>query len=271
MRRLLLFALVLAVLAAVPVAIGYRSATSDPVVRRASVSPADWPARAAPVTIALLSDVHIGNAAMDRDRFARIATAVTALKPDLIVLAGDFIAGHEPSDAAAAPELAAGLARLRAPLGVVAVLGNHDHKTSAARVRAVLEQAGVTVLVNGAVRRGPLAVGGVDDLVTHHDDLPATRAAMAAVGGARVLVSHSPDVAPRAKAGLVLAGHTHCGQMLLPLYGSPVTISRYGDRYLCGLVREGARTTIVTAGVGTSMLPLRWGAPPDLWLVRVGP
>lgn len=271
MRRLLLFALALVVSAGVPVAIGYRSATSDPLVRRASVSAADWPAGVAPVTIALLSDVHIGNAAMDRDRFARVAMAVTALKPDLVVLAGDFIAGHEPSDAAAAPELAAGLTRLRAPLGVVAVLGNHDHWTSAARVRSVLERAGVTVLVNGAVRRGPLVVGGVDDLVTHHADLPATRTSMAAVGGARVVVSHSPDVAPRANAGLVLAGHTHCGQMLLPFYGSPVNVSRYGDRYLCGMVREGARTTIVTAGVGTSLLPLRWGVPPDLWLVRAGP
>lgn len=178
MRRLLLLALALVLPAGVPVAIGYRSATSDPLVRRASVSLTDWPADAAPVTIALLSDVHIGNAAMDRDRFARVATAVTALKPDLIVLAGDFIAKHEPSDAAAAAELA---------------------------------------------------------------------------------------------AGLVLAGHTHCGQMLLPFYGAPVTVSRYGDRYLCGVVREGAQTTIVTAGVGTSLLPLRWGVPPDLWLVRVGP
>ena len=107
--------------------------------------------------------------------------------------------------------------------------GNHDHWTSPARVRAVLERAGVTVLVNGAVRRGPLAVGGVDDVVTHHADLPATRAATVGAGGARLLVSHSPDVSPRAKAELVLAGHTHCGQIVLPFYGSPVNVSRYGE------------------------------------------
>ena len=250
---------------------GYRSAIADPVVRRATVSLPDWPAGAEPVTIASVSDVHVGNAVMDSARFERVARGVTALRPDLIVLAGDFIAGHEAADADAAPELSTGLKRLRAPLGVIAVLGNHDHWTSPARVRAVLEQAGVTVLVNGAVRRGPLAIGGVDDMVTRHADLPATRAAMLRAGGARVLVSHSPDASPRAKAGLVLAGHTHCGQVVLPLFGSPVNVSRYGKRYLCGLVREGARTTIVSAGVGTSVLPLRWGAPPDLWLVRVGP
>ena len=271
MRGLLFFVLSLAVLAGVLAAIGYRSATSDPVVRRATVSLVGWPEGASPVTIALVSDIHIGNATMDSRRFERIATAVTALRPDLIVLAGDFIAGHDPVDAAAAPGLSAGLKRLHAPLGIVAVLGNHDHWTSGRRVRVALERAGVTVLVNGAVRRGPLAVGGVDDLVTRHADLQATRTAMAAMGGARVLVSHSPDVAPRAKAGLVLVGHTHCGQMRLPLYGPPVSVSRYGDRYLCGLVREGGRTTIVTAGVGTSVLPFRLSAPPDLWLVRVGP
>jgi predicted MPP superfamily phosphohydrolase len=154
---------------------------------------------------------------------------------------------------------------------VVAVLGNHDHWTAAGRVRAVLERGGATVLANAAVRRGPLAIGGLDDLVTHHADLGATETAMREATGARVLVSHSPDAAPLTRARLVLAGHTHCGQIMLPLAGPPVHVSRYGRRYLCGSVREGARTTIVTAGIGTSVLPLRWGAPPDMWLVRVGP
>jgi hypothetical protein len=240
MRRLLPILAVLCVIPLVVLGIGVRSARADPVVHRAVVSLSDWPEGARPVTIALLSDVHVGNLVTDSARFERIATRVTALRPDLIVLAGDFIAGHEPADARSAPELAGGLTRLRAPLGVLAVLGNHDHWTSTSRVRAALERADVTVLANTAVRRGPLAIGGVDDLVTRHADLPATRAAMEAVGGARVLVSHSPDVAPRAKAGLVLAGHTHCGQVVLAFYGPPASVSRYGGRYLCGLVPGGS-------------------------------
>ncbi len=268
MRRLVLV-LVLAALALA--SIGYRAATADPIVRRAYVSLPDWPAGAAPVTIALASDIHVGNAATDVRRVERVAEQIDALRPDLIVLAGDFVAGHERADAASAGEMVAGLRRLRAPLGVLAVAGNHDHWTNWAYVRGALEQGGVTVLANSAVRRGPLAIGGVDDMVTRHAGVAATRTAMTAAGGARVMVSHSPDAAPQLEAGLVLAGHTHCGQMAIPFYGPPVNVSRYSSRYLCGLVREGARTTIVTAGVGTSVLPLRLGVPPDLWLVRVGP
>ncbi len=248
---------------------GYWSATRMPVFREARVALPDWPVGAAPVTAALIGDVHIGDAVTNAERFERIAGAVAARRPDLVVLAGDFIAGHERADAEAAPGLLPGLRRLRAPLGVVAVPGNHDHWTNVAAVRRVLGQAGVTVLANRAVRRGPLALGGVDDLATRHADVARTLAAMRRVGGAAVLVSHSPDVAPALVRGLVLAGHTHCGQVILPLFGAPVDVAH--PRYRCGMVREGARTVIVTAGTGTSVLPIRFGAPPDVWLVRVGP
>lgn len=69
----------------------------------------------------------------------------------------------------------------------------------------------------------------------------------------------------------MLAGHTHCGQVALPLIGPLSTMSRYGRRYACGVVREGARTLVVTAGLGTSGIPLRLGAVPDMWLVEIGP
>ena len=247
-------------------------ARSDPVVRRASVALPRWPAGAKPVRVALLSDIHLGDFATGPDRLRRIVAQVNALRPDLVVLAGDFIAGHEPQDAEAAPGLAE-LGRLRAPLGVVAVLGNHDYWTDPRAVRRVLERAGATVLDNAATRRGPLAVGGLDDLVTRHADLPATLRAMERAGGARLLVSHSPDIAPALPPGvpLLLAGHTHCGQVWVPFLGPPVDVSRYGARYRCGLVREGGRLTVVTAGTGTSVLPLRFGVPPDLWVVTVGP
>lgn len=107
-------------------------------------------------------------------------------------------------------------------------------------------------------------------MTTRHADLPRTLAAMRRLAMAGVLVSHSPDIAPRLSGGLVLAGHTHCGQIVLPWFGPPIDVSRYGARYRCGMIREGGRITIVTAGVGTSDLPFRYGAPPDIWLVRVG-
>ncbi|MCH6115729.1 hypothetical protein MMA20_23650, partial [Salmonella enterica] len=89
-----------------------------------------------------------------------------------------------------------------------------------------------------AVRVGPLAIGGVDDAFTHHADLPATLADLARVGGIPILLSHSPDIFPQVPVTvpLTLAGHTHCGQIILPLYGPVATASRYGDRYRCGAV-----------------------------------
>jgi predicted MPP superfamily phosphohydrolase len=156
---------------------------------------------------------------------------------------------------------------------VVAVLGNHDHWTGAQAVRRQLAGAGITVLENRAVARGPIALGGVGDDFSGHADVPATLRAARSIGRPIVLLTHSPDIAPSlpGDAPLLLAGHTHCGQGVL--FGLPLApeVSRYGARYRCGLVREGARTVVVTGGLGTSGVPLRLGAPPDLWLITLVP
>ncbi len=250
---------------------GWLQARADPVVRRTAVALPEWPVGSPPVTVALIGDVHIGNAAMDIRRLTRIVAQVNALKPDLVVMVGDFIAGHEADSAVRmAPMLTEPLAKLRAPLGTVAVLGNHDHWTGAAAVTAALERAKVLVLRNGAAVRGPLAIAGLDDRPTRHARLADTLAAVKTLAGAGVMLAHSPVLGGRLspRVRLVLAGHTHCGQIVLPIIGAPrqVTI----PRYRCGVVRDPGRLTIVTAGLGTSMVPVRIGAPPDIWLVRLG-
>lgn len=270
MKRIYRIAGVLALLVLALTDWSFREAQADPVARRMIVRLPRWPAGAAPVRVLVWSDLHLGNRATDAERLARLVGEANALKPDLIVLAGDYVAGHKRMDAAVAPGLAI-LARLRAPLGTVAVMGNHGYWTDAPRVRSALERAGVTVLANAAVRRGPLAIGGVDDLVNYRADPVATAAAMRAIGGAPLVVSHSPDLAPRLPADLPLlvAGHSHCGQIVLPGWGPLVSVTQ--ARYRCGAVREGRRLTIVTAGTGTSVVPLRWRAPPDWWLLTLGP
>jgi len=93
---------------------------------------------------------------------------------------------------------------------------------------------------------------------------------MKKIEGARVLISHSPDIMPEVKAvSLILAGHTHCGQISLPFLGPIVTMSKFRDRYACGLINENEKTLIVGAGTGTSLIPIRFGAPPDIWIVEV--
>lgn len=270
MRRLLAAGAALLSITIILAAAMLWQARSAPRVRETTVVLPDWPAGARPVTVALLSDLHVGSLSMDKARLARIVAQVNALHPDLVVLAGDFIAGHTPADADAAPQLAP-LGGLTAPLGTVAVLGNHDYWTDPARVAATLSHAGVTLLANTAVKRGPLVIGGIDDEPTGHDRMGATVVAMRSLPGAKLLLGHSPDSAPAMPTdiALMLAGHTHCGQIVLPFAGAVHTASRYGRRYACGVVREGARIVVIGAGLGTSVLPFRLGAPPGLWLVRL--
>jgi predicted MPP superfamily phosphohydrolase len=160
---------------------------------------------------------------------------------------------------------------LRSQLGTFAVLGNHDHWADAAAARAALRDAGAILLDNAAARAGPLVIGGLDDAFTGHADLDATFAAMNALGGTPILLSHSPDPFPRVPPNvkLMLAGHTHCGQIRLPLLGAISYMSEFGDRYACGVVVERGKTLVVGAGLGTSILPLRLGAVPDMWLITL--
>lgn len=251
-------------------AFAYWTALRDPVVRRAEVSLAGLGSR--PATILLLSDLHVAGPDMPPERLRRIVDQANALAPDLVLIAGDFVSDrrlslrHYPEGEAVAP-----LAGLRARWGVFAVLGNHDHWRDAKGMRAALGKAGIRLLDNQAARAGPFALGGLDDAFTDHDDLPATLRRMRAVGGVPLLLSHSPDPFPDVPGwvGLVLAGHTHCGQISLPVVGALATASRYGQRYACGLMAENGKTLVVSAGIGTSVMPLRLGAVPDMWLVTV--
>lgn len=250
----------------------FAEARADPIVRRADISLRDWPAGVAPVRVILLSDMHAGTLATGPERITRIVDQINALQPDLVLIAGDFTPGHDPIDVATATAALAPLKALRARLGVLAVPGNHDHWTGLSAVRSALEAAGVTLLANQAILRGPLAIGGVDDDYSRHARTAETVTAVRQLAGARLILTHSPDIAPQLPPDftLLLAGHTHCGQAVIPFYGSLDPVSRYQDRYRCGIIREGPRTVIVTGGVGGS-LPLRFNAPPDLWLLTLGP
>jgi hypothetical protein len=146
-----------------------------------------------------------------------------------------------------------------------------DWPTGAAPSARILRWTGIAVLVNDARARGPVALVGLDDRPTHHARLASTLHAMNRPCGAGIMVAHSPGIAPSlpARIRLLLAGHTHCGRVVLALIGPPVQVTI--DHYRCGLIRDTGRTTIVMAGLGTSNLSIRYGAPPDLWLARVGP
>jgi predicted MPP superfamily phosphohydrolase len=261
-------------LAVLVVGKGWHDTMSDPVVRRAALSVPGMPAGSAPVSVLLMSDFHVAGPDMPPSRLARIVGEVNALHPDVVLLAGDFVSEKRTASrfystsASIAP-----LAGLRPRLGTFAVLGNHDHWRDAEAIQRDLEASGIVVLDNEARQVGSLVLAGLDDDFTGHARLSETLAAMKALPGGRVILSHSPDPFPDLPpgTGLMLAGHTHCGQIRYPWGGTPATMSRYGERYACGLVHEHDNVLIVTAGLGTSVLPFRFGTRPDVWLVELRP
>lgn len=244
-------------------------AIQDPRVVRYRVAAAGL---ARPVRIVQLSDSHGGPVDMPPARLARIVAAMNALKPDLVVLTGDYISGypHQWSDAATARVLRP-FRRLRAPLGVYAVLGNHD---GAGPTRRGLAGTGAELLQSRRVDVGPFQLVGADDMLGAGQPVEAMRHLVRAAppGKPVVVIAHEPDffagLPPR--AALMIVGHTHGGQIVLPLLGPP-SLSAFADRHMRGQFVEHGQTLIVSSGVGTSLLPIRFGVPPEIVAIDLVP
>lgn len=229
------------------------------------------PGLRAPLRVAWLTDLHHG----EHVRTASVRAWVDAAlgeTPDLVLLGGDVVDQTPGADADAG--LVAELGRLRAPLGVLAVAGNHDHGRfrGIAPFAALLSGAGIEVLVNrGISLRDDLHVAGLDDLRIGRPDLGAALRERPATG-ATVLVSHNPDVLPDVPIdiGVTLSGHTHGGQVVLPGVGALYTSSRYGDRFLAGWV-EGPARGYVSRGLGVTSIPVRINCPAELTILDLVP
>lgn len=261
-------------------------------VTRYTVAPRNWP-EALKLRIAVLADVHAGEPLMPYDRVRAIAAQTNDLAADVIVLLGDFAASHRVHSSPLPPEeWADALSILRAPLGVHAVLGNHDwwddveaQRTRKGPVigRRVLERVGIPVYENDAVRLKkdghPFWLAGLGDQLAFRDrrrgrfrgihNVPGTLARVTDDAPV-ILLAHEPDIFVRIpdRVALTLSGHTHGGQVRVFGY-SPVVPSRYGNRFAYGHVIEDDRHLVVSGGLGCSMLPVRFGVPPEIVLVDV--
>jgi len=272
LRRWKMIALGLLVITLALGAKAWSDTMGDPAIQRASIAIKGMPAGTPPITVALLADIHVAGPDMPPSRLVRIVAQVNALGPDIVLVAGDLVSEKMTATKLyTAAEIAAPLGKLTAPLGVVVAPGNHDHWFDWPGLSRELAANGVRVLQNEAAQIGPLVIGGVDDAYTRRDDLPATLAAMEGLEGGRLILTHSPDVFPHVpgEISLVLAGHTHCGQIRLPFIGAPATMWRYGDRFACGITVERGQTVITSGGIGTSLLPIRFGTRPEVWLVEL--
>jgi len=253
---------------------------------RWTVAHQHWPNGATPLRIALLTDIHAVEPWMPARRIERIVETANGLGADLILLLGDFVAalparfrtGLVPID-----DWAAALGGLKAPLGVHAVLGNHDWWTDVAAVRQGLEANGIPVLENRAVKlmhqTQPFWLAGLGDQAAIRvaggyrgvDDLPGTLAQMDGDRDPVLLMAHEPDIFVKVppRVTLTFAGHTHGGQVTLPFLGALRLPSAYGQRFAYGHIVEGGRHMIVSAGLGLSILPVRFMVPPEITVITL--
>jgi uncharacterized protein len=215
-----------------------------------------------------LSDIHHGPFS-DKSQIERAVETANRLKPDIIALTGDYIS-KERHYAAPCAEM---LGRLKARYGVFAVLGNHDHWTDAALITDLFRAEGMTVLINEGMHfelnDASFWLAGVDDYMVGLEDLSL------ALAGARrdemkLLLAHNPIIlrrAARASVDLVLSGHTHGGQVAIRSERSDSSRSR--RRLLKGLGSQGNTQIYVNRGLGTVVLPIRYGCPPEISLLEL--
>ncbi|QSX78451.1 metallophosphoesterase [Agrilutibacter solisilvae] len=230
-----------------------------------------WPAQCDGLRVDALADLHVGSPHNGIGRLDHIVQRLAASDSDAVLLGGDYlIQGVALGRYVSAATIAEHLRPLTARKPVFAVLGNHDWWDDGPRTRAALESAGVVMLENDARRvrlRGcELWIVGIGDYWEGEPDLVRAFAPAAHDGLPVIALTHNPDLFPRmpARAALVVAGHTHGGQVALPLLGRPIVPSKYGERYAIGHIVEGGRHLFVTPGIGTSILPVRFGVPPEV-------
>ena len=222
--------------------------------------------------IVLVADIHFGGRVVDAQKGRDIVARINAQSPDIVLMPGDFVDGSLPEaerSAANRTTIADGMTTLAAiDAPIVASLGNHDSYHGQASVRQMLEGAGVTVLRNAGIRRDRLCIVGMADEDT---DRPNTDGYAACEEGDTILaLMHSPDSRRliRSDTALSVAGHTHGGQVNLPLLGRAVTSTQCGKPCAYGLIQADP-PLVVTAGIGTSILPIRFRSPPEVVVITL--
>lgn len=259
-------------------------------IQRYALTPPQW-TPGLHLRVAVLTDLHAGPPHMPLSRIRHIVEVTNGLQPDLIVLLGDYAGTDRIS---ATPLVWADVVplftALKAPLGVFAILGNHEwwddwqaqrRRAGPTKAHRAFEAAGIPLLENRAQRLvqdgRPFWLLGLGDQLAYFrsdgydgvDDLPGTLAQVTDDAPA-ILLAHEPDIFPEvpSRVALTLSGHTHGGQVRLFGY-SPIVSSRWGNRYAYGVVHRAGRRMIVSGGLGCSKIPVRIGVPPELTVVKL--
>lgn len=216
--------------------------------------------------IVFVSDFHLSKFA--EKRLDRIVNKVNELNPDIIISGGDYAINHN-ADISMDMNLAAGkISSMKSKYGIYSVLGNHDYYKDGNYIKENLKKYGIRILENSSyelnINGQPLYIAGISDMQTTFIDL---NKALSNTKMPTILVSHSPDITPLAKdrVNLILSGHTHGGQVRLPIFGALIVPSKYGDKYALGFVDN---IVYVTKGLGTSIIKARFNCPPEITVIK---
>jgi uncharacterized protein len=251
-------------------------------VRHVEIISEAW--QGSPLKIGLMSDVHIGGIHVDAERAKRLANKMNSYSPDIVLIAGDYVNGHLPAkdwSVQKRTNLELGIRNmgfLKAPLGVFSVYGNHDawygvpelgRMLNATSIRT-LENKHINVQAMVGIREYNFCLIGLADFQTGTNDLGMLE--NCEKGQSVLAFMHSPDSFHllRTDTALALAGHTHGGQINLPIYGRRAPATQIvGHEYAYGYVDYENIPTFITAGIGTSILPARFRSPPEIVIITL--
>jgi predicted MPP superfamily phosphohydrolase len=245
------------------------------VVHSETIRLDNWPRELSGLRIAIISDIHTGAPFINDKKLKDIVEMTNALNPDLIVLLGDYMSPNSWHSHRVEPVVtAAALKDMRAPLGIYTVLGNHDWWYSGERVRRAFEANSISVLDDEVAEikwhDKSFWLVGLADLWTRPQHIYETIARVPN-GSTIIALTHNPDIFPRLPQSvpLLLAGHTHGGQVNFPLFGTPIVPSRFGPKYTAGHLFEDGHHLFVTTGIGTSILPVRFRVRPEIVILTI--
>lgn len=239
-------------------------------ITRIEINSADVPDSFSGAKIVFISDIHLGPYLSSR-RLSGIVNRINEIKPEMIILGGDYVHYRSKYIEPVFRELG----KLRADLGVYAGLGNHDHYADADLTRKVMVKYGINCVDNQAfwVTKGAdsIKIGGVGDL---QEDIQVPENTLNGLKKSdfAILVSHQPDYIENLKGDLIdltLSGHTHGGQITFFGWWAPILPSNFGQKYRYGLVSSGKMKSYISSGVGTVVVPFRFFCRPEIVVIKL--